>query len=111
VRSAAPDFFTVKMTLTLLSHHLDLHCKDGSLMAFVSTALPNHIRSMLEVNLLSALERPELLEEVDTQSPGCQHFQAMHLSWYNRHSTSVRARSATARFVCLCAFHFETDGR
>ncbi|KAG1739163.1 uncharacterized protein EDB91DRAFT_1237596 [Suillus paluster] len=43
---------------------------------------------MLKVNLLSALERPELLEDVDTQSPGCQHFQAMHLSWYNRHCTS-----------------------
>ncbi|KAG2110804.1 uncharacterized protein F5147DRAFT_772077 [Suillus discolor] len=26
--------------------------------------------------------------EVDAQSPGCKHFQVMHLSWYNRHYTS-----------------------
>lgn len=71
------------------SHHLELRNADGSLMAFVSTALPAHIRSTLEVNLLAALESPDLLRETDTRLPGCQPFQAMHMSWYNRHCTSV----------------------
>ncbi|KAG1846525.1 hypothetical protein C8R48DRAFT_677849 [Suillus tomentosus] len=62
------------------NHHLELCCQDSSLMAFVSMALPNHICSALEVNLLSVLERPELLEEVDTQFPGCKHFQGNEAS-------------------------------
>ncbi|KAG1879954.1 uncharacterized protein F5891DRAFT_921684, partial [Suillus fuscotomentosus] len=70
------------------NHHLELRNADGSLMAFVSTALPAHIRSTLEVNLLAALESPDLLVETDTQLHGSQTFQAMHLSWYNRHCTS-----------------------
>ncbi|KAG0698642.1 hypothetical protein DFH29DRAFT_810112, partial [Suillus ampliporus] len=61
--------------------------KYSSLMAFVSMALPAHIRSTLEVNLLAALESLELLWETNTQLPGCQPFQAMHMSWYNRHCT------------------------
>jgi hypothetical protein len=73
------------------SHHLELRNKDGSLMAFVSTGLPSHIRSALEVNLLAALEKQDLLAETDTRSHGSpsQSFQAMHLSWYNRHCTKV----------------------
>ncbi|KAG2062805.1 hypothetical protein BDR04DRAFT_1164621 [Suillus decipiens] len=58
-------------------------------MAFVSTGLPGHIRSSLEVNLLAALENPDLLEEKDSSGlPRGQPFRAMHLSWYNRHFTS-----------------------
>ncbi|KAG1816433.1 uncharacterized protein BJ212DRAFT_1271479, partial [Suillus subaureus] len=87
VKRSPDTYLRIPMEI-IPNHHLDLHCKDGLLMAFVSMALLNHIHSVLEVNLLSALERPELLEEVDTQLPGCQHFQVMHLSWYNRHCTS-----------------------
>lgn len=71
-------------------HHLELRNEDGSLMAFVSTGLPSHIRSSLDANLLAALENPDLLEEKDWESPGGRPFQAMHLSWYNRHCTSGR---------------------
>jgi hypothetical protein len=71
------------------SHHLELRNTDGSLMAFVSTGLPSHIRSALEVNLLAALEKQDLLGATDTRLPGSQSFQAMHLSWYNRHCTKV----------------------
>lgn len=95
MHSTPLPFFIIEMKLTLLSHHLELRCKDSLLMAFVSMALPNHICSVLEVNLLSVLERPELLEEVDSASPGCKHFQAMHLSWYNRHCTSVSSFIST----------------
>ncbi|KAG1846829.1 hypothetical protein DFJ58DRAFT_843408 [Suillus subalutaceus] len=70
------------------NHHLDLRNKDGSLMAFVSTALPTHIRASLEVNLLAALGNADLLGDMDTRLPGGRPFQAMHLSWYNRHCTS-----------------------
>ncbi|KAG1834061.1 hypothetical protein DFJ58DRAFT_627946, partial [Suillus subalutaceus] len=70
------------------NHHLDLRNKDGSLMAFVSTALPTHIRASLEVNLLAALGNADLLGDMDTCLPGGRPFQAMHLSWYNRHCTS-----------------------
>ncbi|KAG2028614.1 hypothetical protein BDR03DRAFT_838341, partial [Suillus americanus] len=57
-------------------------------MAFVSTGLPHHIRSLLEVNLLAALGNPNLLQGMDSSLPSGQPFQAMHLSWYNRHCTS-----------------------
>jgi hypothetical protein len=75
----------------LVSHHLELRNRDGSLMAFVSTGLPSHIRSLLEVNLLAAFENADLLGETNTRVPGAggRPFQAMHLSWYNRHCTSV----------------------
>ncbi|KAG2140567.1 hypothetical protein DEU56DRAFT_755185 [Suillus clintonianus] len=36
---------------------------------------------------MEIIPKPGLLEEADAQSPGCNHFQAMHLSWYNRHCT------------------------
>ncbi|KAG1851385.1 hypothetical protein F4604DRAFT_1934069 [Suillus subluteus] len=69
------------------NHHLDLQNKDGSLMVFVSTALPTHICASLEVNLLAALGNADLLGDMDTRLPGGRPFQAMHLSWYNRHCT------------------------
>src|ERR1700710_1511641 len=81
-----------ELDVWIASHHLELRNDDGSLMAFVSTGLPSHIRSSLEVNLLAALESPDLLSEVDTQLPGDPPFQAMHLSWYNRHCTKVSGR-------------------
>ncbi|KAG1760239.1 hypothetical protein EDD22DRAFT_848644 [Suillus occidentalis] len=65
----------------------DLRNKDGLLMAFVSTALPTHIHASLEVNLLAALRNADLLGDMDTRLPGGRPFQAMHLSWYNRHCT------------------------
>jgi hypothetical protein len=58
-------------------------------MAFVSTGLPSHIRSSLEVDLLAALESPHLLEAHDTRLPGGPQFQAMRFSWHNRHRTKV----------------------
>ncbi|KAG2134044.1 uncharacterized protein EDB93DRAFT_1242740 [Suillus bovinus] len=70
------------------NHHLELRNKDGSLMAFVSTALPTHIRASLEVNLLAALGNADLLGDMDMRLPEGRPFQAMHLSWYNRHCTS-----------------------
>jgi hypothetical protein len=73
----------------ICSHHLELRNKDGSLMAFVSTGLPSHIRSALEMNLSAALEKQDLLGEADTRLSGSPFFQAMHLSWYNRHCTKV----------------------
>ncbi|OAX31363.1 hypothetical protein K503DRAFT_671843, partial [Rhizopogon vinicolor AM-OR11-026] len=83
----SPDSYLVIPMDIIPNHHLELRNKDDSLMAFVSTGLPSHIRSALEVNLLAALGKQDLLEEADTQLHGCQSFQAMHLSWYNRHCT------------------------
>ena len=54
----------------LVSHHLELRNRDGSLMVFVSTGLPTHIRSLLEVNLLAAFENADLLGEMNTRVPG-----------------------------------------
>ncbi|KAJ8580065.1 hypothetical protein M405DRAFT_891923 [Rhizopogon salebrosus TDB-379] len=52
------------------NHHLELRNRDGSLMAFVSTGLPSHIRSLLEVNLLATFENADLLGEMNTRVLG-----------------------------------------
>ncbi|KAG2336765.1 hypothetical protein BDR05DRAFT_896288 [Suillus weaverae] len=87
VKKSPDTYLRIPMSI-IPNHHLELRNKDGSLMAFVSTGLPSHIRSSLEVNLLASLESPELLEERNTGTHPGQPFQAMHLSWYNRHCTS-----------------------
>ncbi|KAG1809594.1 uncharacterized protein BJ212DRAFT_1279243 [Suillus subaureus] len=61
-------------------------------MTFVSIGLPSHIRSSLEVNLLATLEHPHLLEVHDTRLSGGPQFQAIHLSWYNRHCTKANVQ-------------------
>jgi hypothetical protein len=94
--SLISDFSRWHATLISFSHHLELRNTDGSLMAFVSTGLPSHIRSSLEVNLLAALEHPHLLEAHDTRLPGGPQFQAMHLSWYNRHCTKASYKLLTS---------------
>ncbi|KAG1779858.1 hypothetical protein EV702DRAFT_934861, partial [Suillus placidus] len=87
VKTSPGAYLRIPMSI-IPNHHLELRNKDGSLMAFISTALPSHIRSSLEVNLLACLESPDLLEERNTGTHSCQPFQALHLSWYNRHCTS-----------------------
>jgi len=84
---------TFKLT-AYFSTHLDIRNSDGSLMVFISTALPNRMRDMLEHNLLASMENFTLLddragsdEENDDEQQG--RFGALHLSWYNRHCTQV----------------------
>ncbi|KAJ8589434.1 hypothetical protein M405DRAFT_717023, partial [Rhizopogon salebrosus TDB-379] len=88
VKKSADAYLHISMQI-IPNHHLELRNRDGSLMAFVSTGLPSHIRSLLEVNLLATFKNADLLGEMNTRVPGArgQPFQAMHLSWYNRHCT------------------------
>jgi propanediol dehydratase large subunit len=60
-------------------------------MTFISTALPEKIRSMLEHNLLASMEDLDVVQEKDTEqrSDEDKRFRALHLSWYNRHCTKV----------------------
>jgi hypothetical protein len=61
---------------------------DGSLMAFISTALPDHLRQHLDAFLVSCLETVETLNFTDSWSNDQDsHFSALHFSWYNHHCT------------------------
>jgi predicted metal-binding protein len=71
-------------------------------MTFISTALPDKIRSMLEHNLLASMEDLEVVQEKDTEQPSDadKRFRALHMSWYNRHCTQVSKRTVFCLFAC-----------
>jgi hypothetical protein len=88
---------TSKLT-AYFSTHLDIRNSDGSLMVFISTALPNRMRDILEQNLLASMENITLLhdqagnheeDDADDDDERQGRFGALHLSWYNRHCTQV----------------------
>jgi hypothetical protein len=67
-------------------------------MVFISTALPNRMRDILEQNLLASMENITLLhdqagnheeDDADDDDERQGRFGALHLSWYNRHCTQV----------------------
>lgn len=69
---------------------VDIRNGDGSLMAFISTALPDHLHQHLETSLVSCLETVETLNSTDSRSNDQDsNFSALHFSWYNRHCTQV----------------------
>jgi hypothetical protein len=90
------------------STHLDIRNGDGTLMTFISTALPDKIRSMLEHNLLASMEDLEVVQEKDTEQPSDadKRFRALHMSWYNRHCTQVSKRTVFLRAGCDCEEFF-----
>jgi hypothetical protein len=77
--------------------HLDIRNSDGSLQAFITTALPEGVRDMLEHNLLACLEDSSIMEDKDTSSPtpGEKQFRSLHFSWYNRHCAQVSEGQGT----------------
>ncbi|OAX31168.1 hypothetical protein K503DRAFT_806306 [Rhizopogon vinicolor AM-OR11-026] len=84
---------------------LDIRNEDGTLMAFVCTGIPNHIRNCLLDNLISCFDGKDILKHRvrftrgGVEDPGeigrdnevtleREPFQCAHLSWWNRYATS-----------------------
>lgn len=98
------------------SDTLTIRGQQGRLTACVSTAMPEAMRRDLLDRLISCFNSDPLRDVDSTSSApeGQTTFQALHFSWYNRHSTKVR----TYLYV-LCLFTRElptsgtccTDGR
>ncbi|KAI0055056.1 hypothetical protein BV25DRAFT_1816167 [Artomyces pyxidatus] len=71
-------------------HALRLDCADGSLLAFISTAMPQHLKDRLTDSLLACFAgRQSLVPTNSTSSGESFRFQALHFSWYNRHCTQA----------------------
>ncbi|EGO02698.1 hypothetical protein SERLA73DRAFT_150340 [Serpula lacrymans var. lacrymans S7.3] len=66
---------------------VDICNSDETLMAFICTNLPAKIQNSLTDNLLAVFGTPDLLTEKNTCVDADSTFQALHLSWYNRHCT------------------------
>ncbi|KAG2335730.1 hypothetical protein BDR05DRAFT_953861 [Suillus weaverae] len=62
VKKSPESYLRIPMSI-IPNHHLELRNKDGSLMAFVSTGLPSHIRSSLEGHDAPSDVQPWLLEK------------------------------------------------
>lgn len=65
---------------------------DGSLLLFVSTALPDHIRKTLRKDLEACFGNEPSLVQTDSRlrpEGETNSFQVLHFSWYNRHATKV----------------------
>lgn len=69
---------------------IDIRNTDHSLMVFISTALPSHLRQALEAKLTACMAGIMQLETMDSSTALCKgQFTAIHFSWYNRHCTPV----------------------
>lgn len=81
--------------LALMAHYffsnqLELRNEDGSLMAYICSTLPYHLRCSLMRDLVLCFGDINILTDKDTSQSEEGDFQAMHFSWYNRHATTVR---------------------
>lgn len=77
---------------------LRIEGSDGSLMAFLSTAMPAALRERLTDCLLASFGGRQSLIPTDSAQAGEDYqFQVLYFSWYNRHCTRVSIFSQTRR--------------
>jgi len=70
---------------------LQIQNADKSLMVYVSTTLPQSIRSNIEASFTACISNITHLQDMDSQLSSVQKlpFVAIHCSWYNRNATKV----------------------
>ncbi|KAG9308149.1 hypothetical protein JVU11DRAFT_12452 [Chiua virens] len=92
VKHAQGQYIRVPMAV-LGGSNIDIRCSDGSLLAFISTSMPPHLRDML-CDLLAlicpASSFSPTAQEVasDKYDHPAKDFRAMHWSWYFKYGTS-----------------------
>ncbi|KIK14143.1 hypothetical protein PISMIDRAFT_117551 [Pisolithus microcarpus 441] len=76
--------------MTAVDSGLELQNDDGSLMAFICTAMPKDLKELLYPSLVACLDSPDLfsiqLPSPTNENPP-QPFDCLHFSWYNRYTT------------------------
>ncbi|KAI0728072.1 hypothetical protein C8Q72DRAFT_417787, partial [Fomitopsis betulina] len=83
----------IQVPMGLVDDTLTIHGQQGRLTACVSTAMPEAMRRDLLDRLISRFNSDPLRDVDSTSSApeGQTTFQALHFSWYNRHSTKGHA--------------------
>ncbi|KAI6118440.1 hypothetical protein F5141DRAFT_1000019, partial [Pisolithus sp. B1] len=80
---------------------LELQNDDGSLMAFVCTAMPKDLKDLLYPSLVACLDSPDLFS-IRLPSPANENlpqpFDCLHFSWYNRYAICTQPRAPS----CSC---------
>ncbi|KAI6038319.1 hypothetical protein EDC04DRAFT_2570227 [Pisolithus marmoratus] len=70
---------------------LELQNDDGSLMAFICTAMPKGMKDLLFPSLIACLDGPDLFTARPSSLPAGENtpppFDCLHFSWYNRYTT------------------------
>jgi len=76
----------------LKSTTLEIHCADGSLLAFVSHSMPADMQSTLSDKLKLCFEHNVFVQK-DSAHDGEVGFDTIHLAYYNWHVTRVSLTS------------------
>ncbi|KAI0055244.1 hypothetical protein BV25DRAFT_1815883, partial [Artomyces pyxidatus] len=88
IRSDHERYISLPPQIVEYGQALRLDCSDGSLLAFISTAMPQSLKKRLTDCLLASFGGRQSLVHTESRSSGEGfRFQALHFSWYNRHCT------------------------
>ncbi|KAI6101816.1 hypothetical protein F5141DRAFT_1008775, partial [Pisolithus sp. B1] len=91
---------------------LELQNDDGSLMAFVCTAMPKDLKDLLYPSLVACLDGPDLFS-VQLPSPANENlpqpFDCLHFSWYNRFTTKGNDTPSNVHPYELCLGNSRTN--
>ena len=87
--------------MTISLRVLKIENADGSLMAFICTAMPEDMKKLLFPQLIASLGGLENIVDRDESSTGEESFQCVHFSWYNRYTIQVSELSYLSHFSAL----------
>ncbi|KAI6094720.1 hypothetical protein EV401DRAFT_1881297 [Pisolithus croceorrhizus] len=98
--------------MTAVDSGLELQNDDGSLMAFVCTAMPKDLKDLLYPSLVACLDGPDLFS-IWLPSPANENlpqpFDCLHFSWYNRYTTKGNDAPSDVHPYELCLGNSRTN--